>query len=324
MKTVLLGALKEKKYTSEFKQHRKIGNGGFASVYKAENLLTKELVAVKKTKLCFKGVSRSNFKDELAKMLREATYLSKIHHENIIEYYESWIESEPTPKNKQQELKRNLFSNDTKSSQLNDDSFEYENDYENYFDQNPETDFQIEFSEEQNDIVNQLEDSELGIKSQQLDTNKDQPSSSYSRKKYYSQDDAVDQFKSIYIYLATELCKETLDDYIQRRNNTYFAAKKTMKEEQQLKLKQSQMQEALRITQEILKALSYIHEKCGLVHRDIKPSNIFLTKNGTVKLGDFGLCKEINSMKTMKPSPIISSSPIHSESTDYDLSLIHI
>lgn len=39
---------------------------------------------------------------------------------------------------------------------------------------------------------------------------------------------------------------------------------------------------------ELVDAVSYIHSK-GIAHRDIKPENIFLTHNGTLKLGDFGL-----------------------------------
>ncbi|KAG6042184.1 hypothetical protein E4U41_003930 [Claviceps citrina] len=39
---------------------------------------------------------------------------------------------------------------------------------------------------------------------------------------------------------------------------------------------------------QLVDAVSYIHSK-GVYHRDIKPENIFLTQDGTMKLGDFGL-----------------------------------
>lgn len=32
--------------------------------------------------------------------------------------------------------------------------------------------------------------------------------------------------------------------------------------------------------------------KHDIIHRDIKPSNVML-HNGTIKLGDFGFCKEL-------------------------------
>jgi serine/threonine protein kinase len=39
---------------------------------------------------------------------------------------------------------------------------------------------------------------------------------------------------------------------------------------------------------ELVEAVEYIHSK-GVYHRDIKPENIFLTQDGAMKLGDFGL-----------------------------------
>jgi serine/threonine protein kinase len=42
------------------------------------------------------------------------------------------------------------------------------------------------------------------------------------------------------------------------------------------------------IISEVLQGLLYLHNM-GIIHRDIKPENIFVTKDGRVTIGDFGM-----------------------------------
>ncbi len=53
--------------------------------------------------------------------------------------------------------------------------------------------------------------------------------------------------------------------------------------------------EALHFTKQMAKALSHAHER-GIIHRDIKPQNIMLLKDGTIKIGDFGIAALENEM----------------------------
>src|SRR5207253_7441817 len=47
---------------------------------------------------------------------------------------------------------------------------------------------------------------------------------------------------------------------------------------------------AIDYTIQICRGLSAAHEK-GILHRDLKPDNIFITKDGRIKILDFGLAK---------------------------------
>ncbi|CAN5315765.1 hypothetical protein BH11PLA2_BH11PLA2_00060 [soil metagenome] len=50
-------------------------------------------------------------------------------------------------------------------------------------------------------------------------------------------------------------------------------------------------EEVVGYTKQLCKALQYAHEK-GIIHRDLKPSNLMITRDGTLKLTDFGIAKD--------------------------------
>lgn len=54
-----------------------------------------------------------------------------------------------------------------------------------------------------------------------------------------------------------------------------------------------QPQDILDLMENIAGCLDFIHRK-GIIHRDIKPGNILFHKDGTVKLTDFGIAKQID------------------------------
>jgi len=69
---------------------------------------------------------------------------------------------------------------------------------------------------------------------------------------------------------------------------------------------------SLNIANEICKGLSYAHElvspetgrPLGIVHRDVSPPNVLISKQGEVKVVDFGLAKATSQLETTEPGVV--------------------
>ena len=77
-------------YETSFSEEQKLGKGAFGSVYKVKNNLDGNDYAIKKIKL--KHIPESERSNK--KMFSEVFLLSKLQHQNIVRYYNSWIEDD--------------------------------------------------------------------------------------------------------------------------------------------------------------------------------------------------------------------------------------
>jgi serine/threonine protein kinase len=55
-------------------------------------------------------------------------------------------------------------------------------------------------------------------------------------------------------------------------------------------------QEVAECGRQIASALQHAHNH-GIIHRDLKPGNVYVTKQGRLKLGDFGIARDIHSLE---------------------------
>ena len=80
------------------------------------------------------------------------------------------------------------------------------------------------------------------------------------------------------LYIQMELCEATLRQWLDCRNSSPSPS--------------LQPRDNFTIFRQLLLATDFLHSQ-GVIHRDIKPRNVFVSSGLAVKLGDFGLAKDL-------------------------------
>jgi hypothetical protein len=66
------------------------------------------------------------------------------------------------------------------------------------------------------------------------------------------------------------------------------------------------LETVLRVGDEVCQALEYAHAR-GIVHRDLKPGNVWLTADGSAKLGDFGLAVALDQSRLTQAGVMVGT-----------------
>jgi len=66
------------------------------------------------------------------------------------------------------------------------------------------------------------------------------------------------------------------------------------------------LERSLEIASGVAEALAYAHQQ-GIVHRDLKPANVLLTRQGTPRIMDFGIAKDIRASSTTQAGEVLGT-----------------
>lgn len=234
--------------SKEYKIEDYLGRGAYGDVIKVRNILDNRRYAIKRIRLS------QNYK-VAKKICREVQILSRLNHENVVRYYNSWIEEVDAQELDDMSAEGSIVSHGRQYQVDSDDSDD------------------TDVDDDDNVLIVTTDDDESSIEfegtsnGQQDDVWTDQNIMETEIK------DQVKRRKSANVrvmYIQMEFCeKSTLKLAI----------------EEGLYKDQSRM---WRLFREIVEGINHIHSN-GLIHRDLKPMNIFIDCNDQVKIGDFGL-----------------------------------
>ncbi|XP_075049500.1 eIF-2-alpha kinase GCN2 [Mixophyes fleayi] len=285
------------RYFNEFEELQMLGRGAFGAVIKVQNKLDGCYYAVKRVHI-------NPASKQFRRIKGEVTLLSRLNHENIVRYYNAWIEKHELPPStvprpgtpgekkvavKPEQVVKNELGllDDVEANApapIMASSVEWSTSCERSSSAHCKSSDQDSGDEDDDEE----DEDEEGVFSPSFLPGTDSDSEiifedgNSPDQEECAENKAEELIKSIsevaiqtvhYLYIQMEYCeKSTLRDTI----------------DQGLYLDISRL---WRLFREILDGLAYIHEQ-GMIHRDLKPVNIFLDSEDHVKIGDFGLATD--------------------------------
>lgn len=267
------------RYATDFEEIAVLGKGAFGQVVKARNTLDSRYYAVKKIK---------HTEEKLSTILSEVMLLASLNHQYVVRYYAAWLE-EDFDDSVFEEEDEDLSDEEEDSSLMlyNQSSLFRESAVSNI--DNTGWDFisgsgypEIEFA-----------NSGVEEEASQKDASEEETSNS-SRENEYS--DSDDSNSGLIMKPTAQIKKQAHNN--QKKKSTLFiqmeyCENRTLYDLINTENLNKQRDSYWRLFRQILEALSYIHSQ-GIIHRDLKPMNIFIDESRNIKIGDFGLAKNVH------------------------------
>lgn len=242
---------------NEFQFLQFLGKGAYGDVLKVRNILDNQQYAIKRIHLTAKN------KQLYKKIRREVELLSRLNHENVVRYYNSWIEiGLPSTDFGQKEIfdDESLIDKTAPLGPASDESSSDESS-DDWINCVPPVG-----SDSSDGIEFVNSDGECCIQYDEDEGNKSDDEGQGNLDKRIRSPRIDNQF----MYIQMEFCeKSTLRTAI---DGGLYADKERL----------------WRLFREIAEGLAHIHQQ-GIIHRDLKPVNVFMDSRDQVKIGDFGL-----------------------------------
>ncbi|CAH1153719.1 unnamed protein product [Phaedon cochleariae] len=315
------------RYTNDFDTLRCLGKGGFGVVFEVKQKIDECYYAIKRITLPNETKSRE-------RVMREVKALAKLEHKNIVRYFCSWVEHPPLGWQQEYDGKwigdKQFENRDISFSSTTNEKMKQRSKSVSIGVDFPTPSTPIRFAEKVPDMFDDgvdnknVDDDSYIVFENPTDSDSentrntpteridstgrgtfDGPSDHLKKKidwkrpgrKHHSwdltQNDCVKALDRnnppIFLYIQMQLCqKESLKDWLAHNLDREFKV-------------------ILQIFSQILEAVEYVHLR-GLIHRDLKPSNIFFSLEGQIKVGDFGLVKDMEDAFDMEQMKKGSSS----------------